>query len=74
MNNEASSSSTLVGSIIAYEQGELNDQEVVCLFAELVKSGMAWSLQGSYGRTANALIKEGWIDHEGNVSLAVLEL
>jgi hypothetical protein len=73
MNNETSSS-TLVGSIIAYEQGELNDQEVVCLFAELVKSGMAWSLQGSYGRTANALIKEGWIDHEGNVSLAVLEL
>ena len=71
MNNETS---TLVGSIIAYEQGELNDQEVVCLFAELVKSGMAWSLQGSYGRTANALIKEGWIDHEGNVSLAVLEL
>ena len=73
MNNETSSS-TLVGSIIAYEQGELNDQEVVCLFAELVKSGMAWSLQGSYGRTASALIKEGWIDHEGNVSLAVFEL
>ena len=71
MNNEAS---TLVDNIIAYEQGELNDQEVVCLFADLVKSGMAWSLQGSYGRTANALIKEGWIDREGNVSLAVLEL
>ena len=73
MNNETSSS-TLVDSIIAYERGELNDQEIVCLFAELVKSGMAWSLQGSYGRTANALIKEGWIDREGNVSLAVLEL
>jgi len=73
MNNETSSS-TLVGSIIAYEQGELNDQEIVCLFAELVKSGMAWSLQGSYGRTANALIKEGWMDRKGNVSLAVLEL
>jgi hypothetical protein len=71
MNNEAS---TLVDNIIAYEQGELNDREVVCLFADLVKSGMAWSLQGSYGRTANALIKEGWIDREGNVSLAVLEL
>jgi hypothetical protein len=71
MNNETS---TLVDNIIAYEQGELNDQEVVCLFADLVRSGMAWSLQGSYGRTANALIKEGWIDREGNVSLAVLEL
>jgi hypothetical protein len=63
-----------VDSIIAYENGELSDQEVVYLFAELVQSGMAWSLQGSYGRTANALIEEGWIDHEGNVSLAVLEL
>lgn len=72
--NSKTSSSTLVDSIIAYESGELNDQEVVCLFAELVKSGMAWSLQGSYGRTANDLIKEGWIDRKGNVSLAVLEL
>jgi hypothetical protein len=71
MNNEAS---TLVDNIIAYEQGELSDQEVVRLFADLVRSGMAWSLQGSYGRTATALIKEGWIDREGNVSLAVLEL
>lgn len=73
MNNETSSKS-LVDSIIAYEQGELNDQEIVCLFAELVQSGMAWSLQGSYGRTANDLIKAGWIDRKGNVSLAVLEL
>ncbi len=71
MNNETS---TLVDNIIAYEQGELNDREIVCLFADLVKNGMAWSLQGSYGRTANALIKEGWIDREGNLSLAVLEL
>ena len=65
---------TSIDNIIAYENGELNDQEVVCLFAELVKSGMAWTLQGHYGRTANALIKEGWFDREGNLSLAVLEL
>lgn len=63
-----------VDSIIAYERGELSDQEIVYLFAELVQSGMAWSLQGSYGRTAKDLIKAGWIDREGNVSLAVLEL
>ena len=65
---------TSIDNIIAYENGELTDQEVVCLFAELVKSGMAWTLQGHYGRTANALIKEGWFDREGNLSLAVLEL
>lgn len=63
-----------IANIIAYEQGELNDQEVVCLFADLVRSGLAWELQGSYGRTAKALIKEGWFDREGNLSLAVLEL
>jgi hypothetical protein len=63
-----------IANIIAYEQGALNDQEVVCLFAELVRSGLAWELQGHYGRTATALIKEGWFDREGNLSLAVLEL
>ena len=63
-----------IANIIAYEQGELTDQEVVCLFADLVRSGLAWELQGHYGRTANALIKEGWFDREGNLSLAVLEL
>ena len=63
-----------IANIIAYEQGELTDQEVVCLFADLVRSGLAWELQGHYGRTASALIKEGWFDREGNLSLAVLEL
>jgi hypothetical protein len=67
-------STSQIANIIAYEQGELNDQEVVCLFADLVRSGLAWELQGHYGRTATALIKEGWFDREGNLSLAVLEL
>ena len=65
---------TSIDNIIAYENGELTDQEVVYLFAELVKSGMAWTLQGHYGRTASALIEHRYIDREGNVSLAVLEL
>jgi hypothetical protein len=64
----------LIDKIIAYESGELTDQQLVYLFAELVKSGMAWTLQGHYGRTASALIDAGYIDNEGNVSLAVLEL
>ena len=65
---------TLIDNIIAYENKELTDQEVVYLFAELVRSGMAWTLQGHYRRTASALIEHGYIDREGNVSLAVLEL
>lgn len=70
MNNSIS----LNESIIAYESGELTDQEFVYFFAELVKSGLAWNLQGHYGRTASALIDHGLIDEKGNVSLAVLEL
>lgn len=48
-----------VDKIIAYENGELDEQEVVELFQSLIDSGMAWQLQGHYGRTAAALIDDG---------------
>jgi len=48
-----------VDKIIAYEQGELTDEEVIELFQELITSGLAWNLQGHYGRMADALIKQG---------------
>ena len=57
----------IVGNIIAYESGELDANGTLELFAGLVKNGMAWSLQGSYGRTASALIDAGWLDKSGNV-------
>lgn len=60
--------------IIQYESGELDDQQVVFLFADLVRTGQAWMLQGHYGRTAQRLIEAGWIDKKGNVSLEVFEL
>ncbi len=49
----------LTDKIIAYETGELTDQETIELFQELIDNGMAWSLQGHYGRTATAMLKHG---------------
>jgi hypothetical protein len=51
-----------VDKIIAFEQGELDFEATIELFQELIDSGMAWQLQGSYGRTARALIDEGWCE------------
>jgi len=51
----------LTADIIAYEQGELDEDETLELFQHLVDSGLAWQLQGHYGRTAAALIEAGLV-------------
>lgn len=51
----------VTGNIIAFESGELEQHEVIELFQHLVNTGLAWSLQGSYGRMAHALIQAGEI-------------
>jgi len=50
-----------VGAIMAYESGELDKDGCIELFQHLVDNGHAWSLQGSYGRTARALIDAGYV-------------
>ncbi len=57
----------VVSKIIAYESGEMEEQEVIELFAELITTGMAWRLQGSYGRMAKQLIDAGYISRDGEV-------
>ena len=53
--------------IMDYESGELNEKETIEMFAYMVKTGTAWSLQGSYGRTADVLIFNEVIDKAGNI-------
>jgi len=50
-----------VGKIIAYENGEMDDDEIIEFFQDLVDSGVVWQLQGSYGRMAARLIEEGLV-------------
>lgn len=51
--------------IVAFETDEMESvEEVVELFQELVDTGLAWSLQGSYGRAARDLINMGLVRYE----------
>jgi hypothetical protein len=51
----------LVGRISDYESGKLSEDEVIELFQHLVDTGLAWTLQGSYGRTAVTFLEAGLI-------------
>ena len=49
-----------LGFIMQYEgEGFEDEQEVIDGFQHLIDSGLAWSLQGSYGRMAASLIEQG---------------
>ena len=57
-----------VAGIIAYENGDLDNADTIRLFASLIESGLAWQLQGAYGRMASHLIESGHIDEYGNIT------
>ena len=50
-----------VDKVIEYEAGEMSDEDTVSFYQELVNSGMAWTLQGHYGRMAMHLIESGLV-------------
>ena len=51
----------IIGDVLAFECGELDEDATVILFQRLVDNGAAWKLQGSYGRMAQAMIDAGLI-------------
>jgi fructose-bisphosphate aldolase class 1 len=60
--NKIESPYDVTGAIIAFECGELEEDAVIELFQHLVDTGLAWSLQGSYGRAARSLIDAGLVE------------
>lgn len=58
----------LVDKIMAHEDGSLSAADTLDLFAELVSSGQAWTLQGAYGRQARALIDNYLITEAGEIT------
>jgi len=52
----------LVDQLIAYEEGQLTEDEEIAFFEHLVETGTCWQLQGHYQRVAATLIEAGLID------------
>jgi len=61
-----------IDKIIAFENGELTEKEVIELFQELINTGEVWSLQGSYGRLAKQLIDAGLCNYRKETILKEL--
>lgn len=53
--------SNVVDYLMRYESDELTFTEELDLFQYLVDTGMAYTLQGHYGRAANRLIDVGLV-------------
>lgn len=56
-----------VDYIIQFEDGSLGANDILELFSYLLSTGLAWQLQGFYGRTASRLIEMGYITKDGTI-------
>tara|TARA_B100000405_G_scaffold286078_1_gene233213 strand:- start:39 stop:236 length:198 start_codon:yes stop_codon:yes gene_type:complete len=50
-----------VDAISRYESGQMEEEEQIEFFQHLLDTGVVWSLQGHYGRTASWMINEGLV-------------
>lgn len=55
-----------LGAMMDWENGTLNQDETIKLFQGLVDSGLAWRLQGMYGRQAQRMLDAGLIHRPYN--------
>ena len=59
MSEHSFSIFTLAEKIARFESGEIDREEAVELFQELIDSGVIWSLQGHYQRMAVQMLNNG---------------
>lgn len=59
----------LLKQIVAYEAGELADEDVIEFFQHLLDTGVIFNLQGNYHRTANDLVAAGLISYRGQADV-----
>lgn len=57
----------IVDDIINYEMGLMDESQMLSFFARLIKTGVGYKLQGSYGRTCDLLIESGIISESGEI-------
>ena len=48
-----------IDTLMAFENGELDSDQIVKFIQDGIDKGWVWKLQGFYGRTAKALIDAG---------------
>lgn len=60
--------SAIARDIIDYEQGDLSALQTLELFGLLIREEAIGNLQGSYGRTAAALIENGYLNEAGDIT------
>lgn len=63
----------LMERVIEYETEHQDLEWIVQFFADLIATGLAWQLQGRYGREAKAYIDNGLISAQGDVNWDVYE-
>jgi len=55
-------------TMIAEGVDEASAEETLEAWAHLIKTGLAWTLQGWFGRTASSFIDEGYITDKGIIT------
>lgn len=59
---------SLMQRVIEYETEDHSLEWIVQLFADLIATGLAWRLQGRFGREAKRYIENGIITVQGDVN------